>query len=161
MRSILALSLVTFLTTSCALPMTEGGDGADGATSDAKRDIQSVTFIQGSPPLSAELRRNQTLVVNSDLSTSLKVTNGYNAVLSEKSGTVTQAQFDAISEKLNSVDYIYLKPLRLEAPLVGGGTETVVITSDLGAHRFASSPTTRLPPLMQELYDNRSQYLPQ
>lgn len=158
MRAAFAVAFTALFATSCA---TTSGDGSSSnGTRANKRDIQSVTFITGSPPLPAALRRNRTLTVNRDLSASLKITNGYNAVLSEKSGKVKQEQFSRLKDKLSESNYIYLKPKKRDALLVGSGTRTVIITSDLGAHRFIGNAQSELPELIQTLFESRADYLP-
>ena len=147
------------LLSSCAATMT-GGDSASVAENKIpQREIQSFTFISGSPPVSANARRDQSLKIDSDLNAKMVVKNGYNTVLSEKSGTVTQGQFDAVAKKLNASNYIYLKPVKAAAAVKG--KQTFIVSSDLGAHRFVNGGGVSFPAPIAEIFAMKGQFLPQ
>ncbi|CAA6813408.1 MAG: Unknown protein, partial [uncultured Thiotrichaceae bacterium] len=125
-----------------------------------QRAIESVIFIKSSPPVSATLRRDQTLTINKDLSTRLEIKDGYNKLLNEKAGTITAQQFKALTENLNEVDYTRLRAKKREMPLVGSPTHTLVVKSDQGAHRFIESAMTTFPTELEAVFAAQTQYLP-
>lgn len=123
------------------------------------RSIKSVTFVQSSPPNGD--RRKQTLVVNSDLSTEMTITDGYSKVLSSATGKISRSQFDALTTKLNTANYIRLRPSTKNRAAAGSGTQTLIISSDLGAHRFVNNPIQGFPDEIQDVYALKTQFLPQ
>ena len=159
MRSLLALPLIALLTASCAATSTT--DTAETASDKTdQRAIESVIFVKSSPPVSATLRRDQTLTVNKDLSTRLEIKDGYNKILNEKAGTITIQQFTALTEKLNKADYTRLRAIKRDAPLVGSPTHTLVVKSDQGAHRFIESAMTTFPTELETIFAAQIQYVP-
>nr|CAA6830374.1 MAG: Unknown protein [uncultured Thiotrichaceae bacterium] len=154
MRSLLALPLIALLTASCATTST----GTSGKTD--KRAIESVIFVKSSPPVSATLRRDQTLTINKDLSARLEIKDGYNKLLNKKAGTITAQQFKTLTEKLNEADYTRLRAKKRDAPLVGSPTHTLVVKSDQGAHRFIESAMTTFPTELEAIFAAQTQYVP-
>ncbi|MGB0846202.1 MAG: hypothetical protein ACPGSM_05725 [Thiolinea sp.] len=158
MRLIPAFTLVALLMSSCATTMT-----GDNVTENKipKRDIQSVTFINGSPPVSAKMRRDKSLKVDSDLNTKMEIKDGYNTVLSEKAGMITRDQFEAITEKLNASNYIYLKPAKPSGQsALGSGKQILIVNSDLGAHRFVNGGGVGFPEPISEVFAMKDQLSP-
>ena len=156
MRSIFAFSLAAVLMSSCATSLN-GGDSAEKAV--PKREIQSLTFIESSPPVSAKLRRDQLLKIDSELNAMMEIKDGYNTVLSKKEGKISQKQFDEIAEMLNKINYVQLRP-KPAKPVPGKSSETLIITSDLGAHRFVNSGASGFPEPIAEIFALKTQYLP-
>lgn len=154
MRSLLALPLIALLTVSCATTTDTTSAKTD------QRAIESVIFVKSSPPVSATLRRDQTLTINKDLSTRLEIKDGYNKLLNEKAGTITTQQFKALTEKLNEADYTRLRANKRDAPLVGSPTHTLVVKSDQGAHRFIESAMTTFPTELAAIFAAQTQYVP-
>lgn len=160
MRLITIFALCTTLLTACATTGTTD-ETVVAESKKPQREISSLTFISGGPAVPAQLRRDQTLRIDSDLSTKMEIKNGYNKVLSEKSGKITQEQFDAMTAKLNSANYIYLKPKPGAIPKPGSGKRTLVVSSDLGAHRFSSIGSTGFPDEIAEIFAMKDQLLPE
>lgn len=158
MRSILAFTLAASLMTSCASTMT---NEADSTKKIPQREIKSLTFINGSPPLPAQQRRNRSLMVDSDLNSKMQIKDGYNTVLSEKTGKITRAQFDDLSKQLNAINYVQLKPGKSDKPMPGSGTETLIISSDLGAHRFINGGSVSFPEPIKKIFEQKDQLLPE
>lgn len=166
MRLTILLASLAFLMTSCAMNGMTGGTSAaakaeaEAASKSPAGQIKSLTFINGGPPLPAQQRRDQYLRIDSDLNAKMEVKNGFNTVLSEKSGAITQAQFDAIVSKLNASNYIYLKPTKIVA-VPGRGNKTLVVTSDLGAHRFVQGGSRGFAGPIAEIFAMKDQLLPE
>lgn len=158
MRSLLTLPAMALLTLSCAATPTNESGGSSSKTE--QRTIESVIFIKVDPPVSATLRRDQTLTVNKDLSTQFEIKDGYNKVLNEKAGMVTQQQFTTLADQLNQADYTRLKPQKRAEPLIGSPTHTLVVKSDQGAHRFTEGAITTFPPELSGVFEAHTEYLP-
>ncbi|MEZ5536690.1 MAG: hypothetical protein R3F02_13825 [Thiolinea sp.] len=156
MRNLLVLTAAGLLSVSCATTSVTDENG----NKIEQRDIESVSFIKSTPPLAANLRRAQTLTVNKDLSTRYEMKDGYNKLLNEKSGTITRQQFTALTDKLNAADYTRLKPKQRPEPLVGSPTNTIIVKSDQGAHRFIDGAMTTFPEALAEVFDNHAAYMP-
>lgn len=153
MRNLLMLPLIALLTASCT-------STTDTSGKTDQRAIESVIFVKSSPPLSATLRRDQTLTINQDLSTHLEIKDGYNKILNEKAGTITRQQFKALTEKLNKVDYARLRAQKRDEPLVGSPTHTLVVKSDQGAHRFIDGAMTAFPAELETIFAAQTEYVP-
>lgn len=153
MRNLLMLPLIALLTASCT-------STTDTSGKTDQRAIESVIFVKSSPPLSATLRRDQTLTISKDLSTHLEIKDGYNKILNEKAGTITRQQFKALTEKLNKVDYARLRAQKRDEPLVGSPTHTLVVKSDQGAHRFIDGAMTAFPAELETIFAAQTEYVP-
>lgn len=159
MRHLLAVSIITLLTASCAATTTSSTtDVANSKTE--QRAIESVIFVKSSPPVSATQRRDQTLTVNKDLSTHFEIKDGYNKVLNEKTGTVTAKQFESLAGKLNTADYTRLKPKKRAQSLVGSPTNKLIVKSYQGAHRFIEGAMTEFPDELADVFAMQTQYVP-
>ena len=156
MRSILALTLGAVLTSSCAMTAVEPVNTEKAVPGSA---IQSLTFIRSSPPVSAEQRRDQSLKIDSELNAMMQIKDGYNTILSEKEGKISQEQFDEVTAMLNKMNYVQLKPGPAQFT-PGQGVQTLIITSDLGAHRFVNGGTSGFPEPIAEVFALKDQYLP-
>ena len=92
----------------------------------------------------------------------MEVKDGYNTMLSEKAGTIMQQQFDAMAAKLNAANYIYLKPGKAEgSPAQAKGKQTLIVASDLGAHRFVNGGGVSFPEVIAEVFAMKDQLLPE
>lgn len=160
MRSLLTLPLIALLTVSCAATTPTTGTVETAGDKTDQRAIESVIFVKSSPPLSATLRRDQTLTVGKDLSTHLEIKDGYNKVLNEKAGTITAQQFKALTDKLNKADYTRLRAKKRDEALVGSPTHTLVVKSDQGAHRFIDGAMTAFPAELAAIFDSQTEYMP-
>lgn len=160
MRLMLILFFTSLFTAACSNMPADVSNSTDARSSPDVRKIESVTFISASAPVPAQQRRHETLLVKSDLSTELKITDGYNAVLSEKTGTISRQQFDVLAGKLNDASYFRLKPGKASADSAGKGIDTVVISSDLGAHRFVDNSLVSFPEAIAELFTMRVELRP-
>ena len=160
MRLITLCAVFAFLLTACATTNTANTNSTAAASKVPKRDISSLTFINSSPPVSAKLRRDRSLTIDSDLNAKLVTKDGYNTVLSEKSGTITQAQFDSITAKLNAANYVQIRP-KAGQSTVGQGKETLIISSDLGAHRYVNGGGTVFPEVIAEVFAMQDELLPE
>jgi hypothetical protein len=157
MRKLLALPVIALLAASCAT--TSVTDTADTSKVE-QRAIESVIFIKSTPPLAADLRRAQTLTVNQDLSSRYEMKDGYNKILNEKSGTITRQQFNGLADKLNAIDYTRIKPEKRPEPLVGSPSNTLIVKSDQGAHRFIDGAMTVFPKEIAAIFDSQALYMP-
>lgn len=159
MRNLLAIPFLALLSASCATTsMTGDADSTDKKTE--QRTIDSVSFVKSTPPLAANLRRAQTLTVKKDLSAHYEMKDGYNKLLNEKTGTITQRQFDVLADQLNAIDYTRIKPVKRPEPLVGSRTNTLIVKSDQGAHRFIDGAMTTFPAEIQAVFDMNTAYTP-
>ena len=156
MRNLLVLTAAGLLSASCATTSVTDENG----NKTAQRDIESVIFIKSTPPLAANLRRAQTLTVNKDLSTRYEMKDGYNKLLTERSGTITRQQFTALADQLNAADYTRLKPQKRPQPLLGSATNTLIVKSDQGAHRFIDGAMTTFPEVLTDVFDKHTEYMP-
>jgi hypothetical protein len=160
MRNLLVLPFLALFSASCATTSMTG-DGSDSTGNKTEqRTIDSVTFIKGSPPVAANLRRTQTLTVNKDLSTRYEMKDGYNKLLNEKTGTVTRQQFENLADKLNDIDYTRIKPDKRPAPRIGSRTNTLIVKSDQGAHRFSDGAMSAFPAEIQTIFAGHTAYMP-
>ena len=161
MRLVTLCALFAFLLTACVTTNTATTTEATKTVSKVPtRDISSLTFINSSPPVSAKLRRDRSLKIDSELNAKLVTKDGYNTVLSEKSGKITQAQFDSITAKLNAANYVQIRP-KAGQSTVGQGKETLIISSDLGAHRYVNGGGTVFPEVIAEVFAMQGQLLPE
>ncbi len=162
MRLTTLFALFAFLLTACVTTDTVTTTTEETATVNKvpQREISSLTFINSSPPISAKLRRDRSLTIDSELNAKLVTKDRYNTVLSEKSGTITQAQFDSITAKLNAANYVQIRPEAGQST-VGQGKETLIISSDLGAHRYVNGGGTVFPEAIAEIFAMQDQLLPE
>lgn len=158
MRKLFVLPLIALLSVSCATTSTTTTDADDNKAE--VRDIESVMFVKSTPPLAANLRRAQTITVNKDLSTRYEMKDGYNKVLNEKTGTITRGEFAKLADKLNAIDYARIKPEKRSEPLVGSPTNTLIVKSDQGAHRFIDGAMTVFPKEIAAVFETHTLYTP-
>lgn len=160
MRLITIAALFALLLTACAATNTATTDSTATLNKTPKRAISSITFVNSSPPVSAKLRRDRSLTVDSELNAKSVTKDGYNTVLNEKSGKITRSQFNSMAAKLNAANYVQLKPKQGQAA-VGQGKETLIVSSDLGAHRFVNGAGTVFPAVIAEIFAMKDQLLPE
>ncbi|PIE00546.1 MAG: hypothetical protein CSA79_03595 [Thiothrix nivea] len=173
MRNLLALPLIALFLVSCATtsmtaPMTETKQ-TDRKNTDTivnkdnktgQHTIDTITFVKNSPPIAANLYRTKTLTVNKDLSTRYEMKDGYNQLLNEKTGTITQQQFNHLADKLNTIAYTHIKSEKRSGPLVGSPTRMLIIKSNQGAHRFIDGAMTAFPAEIQAIFNGHMTYMP-
>lgn len=124
-------------------------------------NIQSVEFVSTTGTVAPNYWRGQTLTVNSTLQTKQVTTGAYgNTLLETKTGTITQAQFDALTTALKDADFTRVKSTLLNPPPVGGGNETLTVQTDKGSYAFQGASTAVFPPAIATVFGMRVQYVP-
>lgn len=123
--------------------------------------IQSVTFVSTTGTVAPDYWRGTTLTVNNTLDTTLVTKGAYgDKVLENKTGKITQAQFDQLVTALNAADFTHAKSTTLNPPPVGGGNSSLTVKTTSGEFAFQGSSTAQFPAKIGDIFNQREQYQP-
>lgn len=136
--------------TACAVPVKDEA-------------IQVVTFNSSMPnPFAPQT----TLKVSSDLTTvwdSRFFLPGGSDQSLHATGTITQAQFDGLVQKLEAANYRTVKSADLTqggSPPVGGRTDRLAVQTSGGKYEFADGSGWKFPPAIAAIYAGQGDYKP-